>query len=387
MREWGAQFTCIAPDTPGFGQSDPLLLDEPDIGDFADALVAFMAALGLERTAAYGFHSGGIILVTAMKRHPNVFSRLAIGGYAVWTPEEMALFGEAYLPPFRPSVYGEHLTWLWNRILEQSWFFPWFDVRDEARLAVAHDDPERVHAVVMDMLDAGNAYRAGYGAVLRAPRDIPPPDAITPPVLITAYDGDPLQPHIDRLGDMPTSWEAYRVASPDVHRQSSLSFLLRDGDVPSPPIAEDREAGFAHIKTDAFDGLIHWDGDMVDPPGHGLSDPWPGDAPVDWKSWADVFDAFEAATGQRVALLPLPKGDPDRLYPLLVPDRFGTYLTTAWSVARARELFDPWYDVSPTTAIPVNAARLTPEVLARSARDILRARSARALHIAREGKG
>ena len=200
MQDWAAHFTCIAPDTPGFGQSEPLSLTNPDINDYADAVAEFVAALGLSQIAAYGFHSGGIILVTALKRHPNLFTALAIGGYAIWTPAEMAAFGDQYLPPFLPSDYGEHLTWLWNRVLEQSWFFPWFDVRKEARLSVAHDDPLRADAVVCEMLDAGDAYRLGYGAVLRAPRDIPAPDAVTPPVLITAYDGDPLQTHLDRLG-------------------------------------------------------------------------------------------------------------------------------------------------------------------------------------------
>ncbi|MFN7718443.1 MAG: alpha/beta hydrolase, partial [Sphingomonadaceae bacterium] len=101
-----------------------------------------------------------------MKRHPEMFTGLAVGGYAIWTPEEMAVFGDAYLPPFLPSRYGEHLTWLSNRILEQSWFFPWFDVRPEARLSVAHDDPARIHAVVMEMLDAGDSYRRGDGGGL-----------------------------------------------------------------------------------------------------------------------------------------------------------------------------------------------------------------------------
>ena len=179
MEEWGAHFTCVAPDTPGFGQSDPLA-GEPEIGDFAAALDEFLSALGVERCAAYGFHSGGIILVATAKRYPRRFSALAVGGYAIWTAEEMRVFGESYLPPFRPSAYGEHLTWLWNRMLEQSWFFPWFDVRDAARLSVAHAEVDRVHAAVMEMLDAGDAYRAGYGAVLRAPRDIPARGSDTP---------------------------------------------------------------------------------------------------------------------------------------------------------------------------------------------------------------
>ncbi len=386
MRAWGAHFTCIAPDSPGFGQSDPLP-GTPDINDFADATVALVDALGLGRVAAYGFHSGGIILVTALKRHPDRFHRLAIGGYAIWTPAEMTIFGERYLPPFVPAVYGEHLTWLWNRVLEQSWFFPWFDVRDDARLSVAHDDPARVHAVVMEMLDAGDAYRAGYGAVLRAPRDIPPVDAVTPPVLITAYDGDPLQAHIDRLGPMPKGWAAHKVKTAAQHQAQSLAFLRESRGEAVGAMPQAHDAGFVCVKTDAFDGLVHWHGDEIDPPGHGLSDGWTGAPPVRWSAWQAVFDAFAAATGKPVVLPPLPNGDPDLLYPDLTPDRFGAYLVRAWSIARAAALFDPWYDARAATALPVDPARLAPDALAIDTRNRLRAGAARALHIARLEKG
>jgi haloalkane dehalogenase len=388
MRDWGAHFTCIAPDSPGFGQSDPLP-GSPDIDDFADANIALLDALGLGQVAAYGFHSGGIILVTALKRHPERFSRLAVGGYAIWNRQEMAIFGESYLPPFLPSAYGEHLTWLWNRILEQTWVFPWFDVRDAARLPNPHDDPEKVHAVVMEMLDAGDAYRAGYGAVLRAPRDIPPVDAATPPVLITAYDGDPLQAHIDRLGPMPAGWSAAKVATPAEHQAASLAFLLKGGGDAVGALPETGDAGFVRVTTAAFDGLIHWHRDAVDPPGHGLSDDFKpsslcGDG---WDRWRAVFDAFEAATGRKMVLPPLPKGDPDRLYPDLTPDRFGAYLVRAWGIARAAALFEPWYEVGAATALPVDPARLAPEALALATRNRLRSPAAKALHLARLAQG
>jgi pimeloyl-ACP methyl ester carboxylesterase len=385
MLAWGAHFTCIAPDTPGFGQSDALP-GAPEIDDFADALVAFMDALGIAACPAYGFHSGGIILVTALTRHPKRFSALAIGGYAIWTPEEMSIFGERYLPPFVPQPYGEHLIWLWNRVLEQSWFFPWFDVRDDARLTVAHDDPARVHAVVMEMLDAGDAYRAGYGAVLRAPRDIPPPDALTPPVLITAYDGDPLQAHIDRLGDMPKGWAARKVATAAEHQAASLAFLLEHKVAVIDVLPEADDAGFIPIKTDGFDGLIHWAGDQIDPPGHGLSDDWAGAAPEHWRPWGDVLDAVAEARGRPVVITRIPAGDPDRLYPDLSPDRFGAYLTRAWSIARARALFEPWYEANAAHAIPVDPARLTSEALAHDHRNIIRGCAARAYHLARQSR-
>ena len=407
MREWSAHFTCIAPDTPGFGQSEPLAKADPDIGDYADAVVEFARALGLERTAAYGFHSGGIILVTALKRHPDFFTGLAVGGYAIWSREEMALFGELYLPSFVPSAYGEHLTWLWNRILEQSWFFPWFDKRGQARLSVAHDDPARVHAVVMEMLDAGDAYRLGYGAVLRAPRDIPPPDAVTPPVLITAYVGDPLQAHIARLGEMPDGWTAYEVDTPEAHRADSLAFLLKHVGPVSGQLNEDVYQGFLRIVTDDFDGLVHWRGSptarnihihapgseaslteahdaiCIDLPGHGLSNGWTDQAPTDRAAWQAVIDAvarhFEA---QKISYVPLPEGEPDLLFPDLTPDRFGAYLTTAWGIIRARQFFAPWYQSDATHANDFNQSQITPEALALAHRALIRATAAREMMIA-----
>jgi haloalkane dehalogenase len=406
MREWAAYFTCIAPDTPGFGQSDPLAKPDPDIIDYADAVVEFVRALGVEKTVAYGFHSGGIILVTALKRHPDLFTGLAVGGYAIWTPHEMAVFGESYLPSFVPFAYGEHLTWLWNRILEQSWFFPWFDIRGEARLSVAHDDPVRVDAVVREMLDSGDAYRLGYGAVLRAPRDIPAADAVTPPVLITAYDGDPLQDHIDRLGTMPVGWSTAKVSTPKAHQDASLAFFLRHAGPSVTSCAEDTTQGFLHVKTDRFDGLIHWRGSVadtimmipapgraldllagddfaIDPPGHGLSDDWIGAAPEEWKPWADVFRAV-SHRGSRTSIRyePLDAGEPELLFPDLTPDRHGVYLTRAWSIVRARRFFDPWYEANAAHARRFDPKSVAPEALAIEHRALIRARAARAFHIA-----
>lgn len=390
MELWGRHFTCIAPDTPGFGQSDPLP-GSPEIADFADALGEFASALGLKRCAAYGFHSGGIILVTALKRRALDLSCLAVGGYAVWTEDERRVFGESYLPAFDPAPYGEHLTWLWHRLLEQSWFFPWFDTRDAARLPGAHADLARVQQAAMEMLDAGDAYRAGYGAVLRAPRDIPPPDAATPPVLITAYDGDPLQAHIDRLGDLPAGWQARKVATFAAHQAESLAFLCAHADqAPCPALAEDDHEGWLTLHG----GLIHWRGKRgasrlvlhgpaaeldasapealaIDVPGHGLSTAF-----AELQPREVIEDAAAALGGEQLLWPSVPAGDPTLLYPDLSPDRFGAHLLRAWSAARAEAVFAPWYAASAASAVPIDPAALEPAAIARRTRARLRAGAA-----------
>lgn len=435
MAKWAEHFTCIAPDTPGFGQSDPLP-GNPDIEEFAQALTDLLDALGIQKTAAYGFHSGGIILIGAVKRHPERFTRLATGGYAVWTPEEMKIFDQAYLPAFQPSAYGEHLTWLWNRIIEQTWFFPWFDVRDAARISVAHDDAVKTDAVIRDMLDSGDAYRAGYGAVLRAPRDIPPIDAVTVPVLIAAYNGDPLQAHIARLGAMPPSWRAEAVATPADLEALCLKHLLQAERIESPALGESSEGGFVQVSAAGFDGLIHWQGDRaagsvllhapgraaelfdltstlaIDLPGHGLSDDWQNGAPQDLAEWSLLAAAAIAAIataktekvigeglsallaarvaaligaagwGATAAHIPL-ASDASRWARLAIPDqtpdRFGSYLTAGWSAVRAAHFFWPWFEAKAANAMPFEASDIDPASLAAEHRSLFRARSGRAL--------
>jgi haloalkane dehalogenase len=410
MREWGAHFTCIAPDTPGFGQSTPLALTQPEIDDYADAIIEFADALGCGPIPAYGFHSGAIILITAVKRRPDVFRAIAAGGYAVWTAEETRVFGEKYLPPFLPQSYGEHLTWAWNRVLEQSWFFPWYQAEPATRLSMANDDPMKIHEIILEILDAGDYFRLGYGAVLRAPRDIPPVDAVTPPVLITAYKADPLHAHLARLGAMPANWQAYGVETPADQVAANLAFLKDHAGGAVAAFPEDGDQGFLPIKTAAFDGLIHWQGNAtdgtlhthspgsecaltvaeglrIDLPGHGLSSPWQGTAPTDWAAWQAVIDAVVAHFDVKEVKHTLPApGDPDRLYPDLTPDRYGHYLITAWSKARAAHFFAPWYEASAANSIDFAPGDVTPERLVLEHRALIRGTAAKALHLALAGR-
>jgi hypothetical protein len=274
-------------------------------------------------------------------------------------------------------------------------------VRGQARLPGAHADVARVDQAVREMLEAGDAYRAGYGAVLRAPRDIPPADAVVPPVLISAYAGDPLQAHIDRLGDLPAGWRAETVATPADHQRVSLDFLLGLPPVAAAPLRECADEGFAAVETAEFTGLVHWrgragevatipapgraislvDGAGIDPPGHGLSDDWTGGS--DRAAWDAVFADVARQCGFAGLQFEAPApGDPAQLYPDLTPDRFGSHLLRAWGAVRAAQFFRPWHQASAATAIAFDPAAIAPDRLAAAHLALLQARAARAFHIA-----
>ncbi len=70
--------------------------------------------------------------------------------------------------------------------------------------------------------------------------------------------------------------------------------------------------------------------------------------------------------------------EPDRVRSL-TPDRFGSYLTAAWSAVRAAHFFWPWFDVKAAHAIAFTAEEVDPDVLALEHRSLIRARAGRAL--------
>lgn len=128
------------------------------------------------------------------------------------------------------------------------------------------------------------------------------------------------------------------------------------------------------------------DGLEIDLPERGLSSNWCEAAPLDRQVWQEVIDAVAAHFGiERLEFGPLPKGEADRLYPDLRPDRFGTYLTAAWSIVGASKIFSPWYPTSKDTAIPLKKAASALDWLTVEHRALIRgSAAAKALHIARE---
>jgi pimeloyl-ACP methyl ester carboxylesterase len=113
--------TVIAWDAPGFGQSSDID-DSWRAPQFADALAAFVAALGVERPHLVGHSFGTMVELSVFRRHPTVPASLVlIGGYAGWAgslPREevarrlemfvgMAELGDAFDPKSYPGMFSE----------------------------------------------------------------------------------------------------------------------------------------------------------------------------------------------------------------------------------------------------------------------------------------
>lgn len=195
-------YCVIAPDSPGFGLSDPLTMTTQTIEDIAHALDEFTTAIQLPPAIIIGVHTGAEIALEFGLRFPEKTDFLILDGLALFNEEESAEILEHYLPPFMPDWDGSHLTWLWARLREQVIFFPWYRKNRDARMHYDMPDAEYLHGWFMDFMYAGDKYRGGYSAAFRYRNSAAIKDII-PPTAALYRTGDVLESHRQRLPALP----------------------------------------------------------------------------------------------------------------------------------------------------------------------------------------
>ncbi len=200
MATWSANFTVIAPDTPGYGLSDPLPAADATMEDLAESVMEFADAIGLRRFGVYGYHTGGGMAVALAHAFPERLTTATVNGLVVPTPDELADILANYLPKFAPRWDGGHLAWLWARLREQTIFFPWHDRRLSARMDFSVPAAEGLQRNVREFLLAAEHYSVAYRAAFEYSAG-PVLPQLRVPTLITAAALDPLAPHLDRIGD------------------------------------------------------------------------------------------------------------------------------------------------------------------------------------------
>ncbi|MEM9198641.1 MAG: alpha/beta fold hydrolase [Pseudomonadota bacterium] len=396
------RFTCVMIDSPGFGLSDPMPQDRPEIEEFAGIVVEVIDALGLAPVPVYGTHTGAAIAIEAAVQAPDKVSAAILDGYALFTPVEQAELLASYLSPFRPTLDGTHVAWLWARVRDQFAAFPWNRVSDGARLPFGPPPLAFHQAVVEDFLMAGDNYRVGYAAAFRYDHLAPLSRARVPVRMGTRLD-DLLHPHMARAagqGAMVTTqdfsadrdeWGASLAALMADHaggeRLDAEQLLSRaqahqgarrlvntaqgavaariDGSGAPVVLLHDVPGGMADLDHLAQRLAAQRQVVRIDLPGLGLSRLAAGaapdmatlaagtraalsmlgvaDAPV-IAAGASLPVALAASSGPLVALDPWPQcasGLEDAL-PDLTPRWDGAHLNAAFWWARDMEIFKPW---------------------------------------------
>jgi pimeloyl-ACP methyl ester carboxylesterase len=104
----------VAPDTPGFGGTDPLP-ERASVARYAEVLLEALRGLAIEKCVLFGHHSGASIAAAIAHLMPAFVDRLMLSG-----PPYLSKAGlEALVPAVTPitlDAEGGHLTSVWKRI-------------------------------------------------------------------------------------------------------------------------------------------------------------------------------------------------------------------------------------------------------------------------------
>ncbi|MBM3504359.1 MAG: alpha/beta fold hydrolase [Alphaproteobacteria bacterium] len=87
----------LAPDTAGFGESDPPPTPV-EIADYAEVLSDFILKRGHTDVDLFGFHTGSLLAVEIALRVPGLVNRLVLYSAPVFSEPELAEFREHYTP-------------------------------------------------------------------------------------------------------------------------------------------------------------------------------------------------------------------------------------------------------------------------------------------------
>lgn len=111
----GADRLAIAPDTPGFGESDPTPTP-PSIVDYAAAMTDVMDGLGLDRVDVMGYHTGSETCVELALQQPHRVRKLVLTSAPIFSDEEIGGFRDHYAKP-ELSEDGSHVAEKWKAYL------------------------------------------------------------------------------------------------------------------------------------------------------------------------------------------------------------------------------------------------------------------------------
>ena len=110
-------YRIIAPDTLGFGDSDPVPTDVT-MDALAGAMVALLDAVGVSRAYVYGFHTGNKIGAALAALHPDRVDKVILAGQTHSliddkTARDAAIrpFAEKFLGPTPPADPDAYRRW------------------------------------------------------------------------------------------------------------------------------------------------------------------------------------------------------------------------------------------------------------------------------------
>lgn len=396
----------FAPDTPGYGLSDPLPRRPRTLDEYLAPLAAMLDALGIGRCCLYGAATGAQIALEFACRHPERIELLVMDAAGHIPEARCRELVQGYFPDVAPRADGSHLLTLWGLVRDLGVFFPWNDARRGTRIERDLPAAAVMQAMLLDYLRAGSRYDWAYRSAFHNEHA----DRVARcrvPALLTRWPSSIALPITDALiGEgLPRNFEVLPLGPSMADRAAGIAAAVASRTA-GLPVAEPRgtpaaTSGFAG-EIAAADGLqlharvaragsrrplvaLHGAGGAarllesllaplaaarpviaLDLPGHGDGDQLqllPGDLVTPLRAALDglaVTDADLLGVGLGAGIAAaLRQGEPARFgrfvavdrsappgapWPSLAPRLDGSHLLEAWFMLRDARLWLPWHE-------------------------------------------
>ena len=188
----------LAPDTPGYGNSDPLPEPPQDLSGYVDWLRRFLESQGLASAGIYGSATGAQIAIQFARSHPEMTDFVVLENAVHFEDEDRQRILADYFPDMTPQANGSHLNLAWEMSTQLFRRFPWFDGSDAAKVSDLDPPVALVHGTAMSYLGAGVDYARAYRAAFEN-EDGRNLQAITRPTRVVRWKGSILRRYADRL--------------------------------------------------------------------------------------------------------------------------------------------------------------------------------------------
>lgn len=162
MKVLASHYTVIAPDTPGYGCSDPLPSAAQTVYDYLPLLHAFFSSFH-NRFFLYGNATGAQMAIAYTLAHPNQVTHLFTDNAVLFTENEIAEMNENYFPEIPAS---DAALFIKNMVIQSCLFFPWYKKEEAFRISSGLPPEALINDIVNDYLLAGSGYATAYKAAM-----------------------------------------------------------------------------------------------------------------------------------------------------------------------------------------------------------------------------
>ena len=223
----------IAPDTPGYGQSDPLAQEQlkaaVDLTPYVNWLAKFINTMELQTVGVYGTATGAQIAIEFARRFPDRVQYVVLDNAAHFTDDERDAITRDYFPSIAPEADGSHLQQAWEMARGVFQWFPWYRQDDAHRISDQAPPAAAVHATAMAYLIAGEDYAEAYRRAFNN-EDASRVLDIEVPVRVIRWQGSVLKHYADRYDDFdwPPHIQMVRCEADVAERYAAIRRVVKE---------------------------------------------------------------------------------------------------------------------------------------------------------------